>query len=151
MRSVRPILYELGLKAAIEWLAERMSAEHGIACRCDRFDAPSDLPESARVLLFQIVRELLVNIRKHAHATVASVRADNDGRILNIEVTDNGVGLPANLAAQTSHQGAYGLFSIRERVGQFGGRFDMQSQPGKGVTVHVAIPLSALGLNPAER
>src|SRR5262249_14488693 len=64
-----PLLYEIGLDAALEWLCENFQARHGLACAYQGCDGPETLGIDARVVLFQSARELLFNVVKHARAT----------------------------------------------------------------------------------
>jgi signal transduction histidine kinase len=63
-----PILYEIGLEAAIEWLAEKTQKEHGLAIDVQTQSSPLPVDHEIRILLFQIVRELLFNVVKYAKA-----------------------------------------------------------------------------------
>ncbi|MHC4633865.1 MAG: PAS domain-containing sensor histidine kinase, partial [Planctomycetota bacterium] len=137
-----PVLYELGFKAAMEWLVRQTEARHGVPTefRDDGRDKPLEMNVS--VLLFQAVRELLVNAVKHARAknlTVLSRKTDNRIRII---VEDDGVGFELsedNL--QNYLTGGFGLFSIRERLNHIGGCLDIQSEPGSGTRVVLEAPL----------
>ena len=140
-----PILREFGLPAALRWLGERMQ-RHGLAVTVlvDTHDLP--LPEDQAVLLFQSVRELLMNTLKHAQSGSAAVRMAQQSGILRIEARDEGVGFDPEAVAHTSSAAAskFGLFSIRERMRALGGRFDLQSSPGAGTTATLVLPLAGL-------
>ena len=133
-----PILYELGLPAAVEWLCEKMQKEHGIAfeCRDDGGDKP--LAVDVAVLLFQALRELLINVVKHARADRVTVDLQRDGDNVRIVVTDNGIGFDPALISRGS---AFGLFSVRERLKHFGGHYEIRSKPGSGTTVVMLAPV----------
>ncbi|MHC4761914.1 MAG: sensor histidine kinase, partial [Planctomycetota bacterium] len=128
--------------AAMEWLVRQTEARHGVPTefRDDGRDKPLEMNVS--VLLFQAVRELLVNAVKHARAknlTVLSRKTDNRIRII---VEDDGVGFELsedNL--QNYLTGGFGLFSIRERLNHIGGCLDIQSEPGSGTRVVLEAPL----------
>jgi CheY-like chemotaxis protein len=103
------------------------------------------LPEDQAVLLFQSVRELLINASKHAQSNEAAILLERtDGR-LRIEVKDNGVGFdvaadalsPANSSLSTK----FGLFSIRERMKAMGGTFHISSSRGEGTTATLSLPI----------
>ncbi len=141
-----PVLYELGLGAAIEWLGEQFQARHGISCRItvDQGDAPVD--SEIEVILFQVLRELLVNIAKHANASRVSVELRRlDGR-LSLQVHDDGDGFDAAAVLTGSGNGGFGLFSIRERLQFLGATLEIES--GTGTSITVTAPLAT---NPAER
>jgi two-component sensor histidine kinase len=106
------------------------------------------LPEDEAVLLFQSVRELLINSSKYAGTGEATVSLEQCGGQLRIQVRDEGVGFdPTAAAAPIAGASAggvsskFGLFSIRERMMALGGSFDMQAAPGKGATATLTLPL----------
>jgi len=112
------------------------------------------LPEDQAVLLFQSVRELLINSSKYAGTGAATVTVECRDDQLRIEVRDEGAGfeVAATTAAVTS-TGApsfkFGLLSIMERMQALGGSFDLQSAPGQGVTATLLLPLSQRETRPA--
>lgn len=136
-----PVLYELGLGAALEWLAERVQRRHGLAVHLVS-RPPVPLPVPVRVLAFQITRELLINVVKHARANLVLLRCGlRDGR-LRIGVLDDGFGMDAEVAL-TASWGGFGLFSIRERLRTLDGTLSIQSHFGEGCSVSFTIPLPA--------
>jgi signal transduction histidine kinase len=142
-RISSPILYELGLEAALEWLCEQVQKEHGLSVRFVADGRHNSLREDVRVLLFQAVNELLVNVVKHAQAHNLEVSVRREGANLRVEVGDDGVGfqVPQTDARRPEH-GGFGLFSIRERLRPVGGRLEVQSAPGAGTHVSLAVPLT---------
>jgi PAS domain S-box-containing protein len=137
-----PILYDLGLEETIEWLAEHFTKEYDIQIQVTRDPQPKPLSIEARILLFQAVRELLDNIVKHANATVVKTsiqRACNDVKVI---VEDNGVGFdPSILDPQLNRIKGFGLFSIFERLGYFGGSLEIESELGQGTRAILLIPM----------
>jgi len=137
-----PVLYELGLEAAIEWLLENTCKQHGISYELDSDDKPKPLDEDVQALLFQAVRELLVNVAKHARArkVKSSIRKKN----CNIQITieDDGIGLdPAQLDLSPQSISGFGLFNIRERLDHLGGQFKLDSRAGQGTRIILTAPL----------
>jgi PAS domain S-box-containing protein len=139
-----PVLQEHGLPAGLKWLAEQME-RHGLRVTVDVGDATDILlPEDSAVLLFQSVRELLMNALKHAESQNVSVHLDRRDGKLRIEVHDDGVGFDlaaAAAATPTAMSSKFGLFSLRERMRALGGWFHLESAPGKGTTATLALPL----------
>ena len=136
-----PILHEAGLSAGLGWLSRWMSEMHGLKVE---LVMPMDvlvLTDDAKVLLFESVRELLLNVVKHARTLSARVSlAQEDERSLQIIVSDDGVGFdPASLSVE---DGCFGLFSIHERLCLIGGGFEVDSSPGKGARFTLIAPLS---------
>jgi signal transduction histidine kinase len=85
------------------------------------------------------VRELLTNVVKHAKASQVNVCLKCMGDYLEIVVRDDGVGF--DYTAEYSKMGQFGLFSIRERISDFGGSFEVESEPGKGCKAVLTAPL----------
>ena len=138
-----PILYELGFEAAVaEWLADEIRGKHGIETEFDDDERQKPLDDDIRALLFRNVRELLINIVKHAQAHKVKVcvrRADKD---VCVSVEDDGVGFdPAEVKAVAAKSNKFGLFSIRERLEQLGGRIEIDSVPGRGSRILMMAPL----------
>ncbi len=138
-----PTLYKIGLEAAIsELLSEQLRDRHGIACKFsdDKKDKPLD--DNIRVLLFQAVRELLVNVIKHAKAHEVEVAIQRENDKIQISVSDDGVGFDIQ-EAETSieRSGGFGLFNIRERIDYIDGSFEIHSQPGSGSRFILTAPI----------
>jgi PAS domain S-box-containing protein len=137
-----PILYELGLEAAVEWLTEQVQQQHHVRTRFEGDSRPKQLDEDVRVLLFKIVQELLFNVVKHAQASTAKVSVREEKCELRIIIEDDGVGFDTDQSkSQISQTGGFGLFSIGERLDHLGGYFEISSKPGNGTRVTVCVPL----------
>ncbi len=137
-----PILYQLGLEAAVEWLTQRVQDQHGILSNFEDDGQPKPLDEDIRVLLFQAVHELLFNVVKHAHAQSVKVAIGRSGDKVQIAVEDDGVGF--DISAISSHwstNDGFGFFSISQRLDHLGGHLDIESQPGHGTRVTLVAPL----------
>lgn len=137
-----PILYEVGLTAALQWLATQCQRRHGLSLEVNADVPPGTLGEERRILLYQVARELVMNIVKHARSTWASVTLSRHGSSVHLRVEDNGVGFcPEQVAHLRDDQMKFGLFSIRERVTHYGGRFALRAQPGEGTLVEIDLPI----------
>ena len=135
------VLYELGFEPAVEWLTEQVRTKHGIAVRFESDLRNRRLDQDVQILLFQAVRELLINVVKHAKAIEASISIREFGDHLRIMVRDDGVGFDVSrIDAGVDAEGGFGLFSLRERLQYFGGRLKVTSRSGKGTFVTVEIP-----------
>jgi signal transduction histidine kinase len=137
-----PILYDLGLEEAIEWLAEHYSKEHDINIQVTRDKQPKPLKNEGNIMLFQAVRELLSNIVKHSKATSVKIdiqRACND---IRITVEDNGIGFETNLIDHNQHKlKGFGLFNIYERLEYYGGSMMIESDETQGTKITLLTPI----------
>lgn len=106
-----PTLDELGLAEAIRERASRIEATEGLHVTIEAPDKPPPLPTAVEVAAYRIVQETLTNVCRHARASKCAVRLTCPvGRALEIEVTDDGAGLPEK------PEGGVGLRSMRERA-----------------------------------
>lgn len=136
-----PVLDELGLPSALNWLAKQMPL-HGLLVEVRVSQERVPLPDDQAVLLFQSVRELLINVSKHAGTDRASVSLTIDpDEQLRIEVQDHGVGFDPVALEAKSENGHFGIFSVKERMQAMGGCLDVKSRPGQGTTVTMTLPL----------
>jgi CheY-like chemotaxis protein len=134
-----PVLHDFGLPSALSWLGQQMERHQlKVAVRVAP-DVHARLPTDQALLVFQSVRELLMNIAKHSGTGEATLSLDQAEGYLRIEVRDEGKGF--TVASQTTGGSAkFGLFSIRERMRALGGTFDIESNPGKGTTATLTLP-----------
>ena len=137
-----PILYELGFEAAVEWLVENIPKQHGIEASFESDGRPKPLDDDIKVLLFQAVSELLVNVVKHAQARNLKVCIRRDDGHLQVRVDDDGQGFEmGRLKPRLGKYHGFGLFSIRERLKPFGGTLEVKSAPHRGTRVIVSVPV----------
>src|SRR6185369_7494386 len=137
-----PILYELGFETALQALCEKFQLQHGLRLEFVTDREPKPLPDDMQILLFRAVRELLVNIVKHAGAESARVSCRRDGSRLLLVVADDGKGFePAADVTRYPGTRGFGLFSIRERLHHLGGEMTVDSTPGCGTRVTLAAQL----------
>jgi signal transduction histidine kinase len=132
------VLDDLGLVAAIEWLAADFEKRTGLACMATLPAADIALDLGLAVVVFRIVQEALTNVIRHAKATRVEIRLRATEGGLAMEVEDNGCGITPQ---QVADPRSLGLFSIRERVAALGGTVDFRSEAGRGTTVMVRVPI----------
>jgi signal transduction histidine kinase len=145
-----PVLYELGLEAAVEWLAEEVEAETGLAVTVEDDGLPKPTDDQVRSLVFSSVRELLVNVVKHARARTARVSIGRDGNHVRVTVADDGIGCDGGRAhAAAPGSSGFGLFNIRERLSHLGGRFDLDAGTDGGCRATLVAPLTSPSKLPA--
>lgn len=135
-----PVLQGEGLADALAWLVTQMADLYGLRVEVEASHSfPLDDPDM-RVLLFQIIRELLFNVVKHAGTNQARVSLHEERGRLIIQVSDRGRGFKV-ATVEASPEVGFGLFSIRERLALFGGRLKLVSRPGEGTQATIRIPL----------
>jgi two-component system, chemotaxis family, CheB/CheR fusion protein len=150
-----PLLQDLGLAAALAWVADEMRQVYKLDVKCIDDGNPKPLDPALSATLFRAVRELLINVAKHANVQSATVHAVVESAVdatqsntenLLVTVTDTGVGFDASTTGRGLGQSNFGLFSVRERLGLLGGSMAIRNRPGQGTSVVLTVPL----LNPAR-
>jgi PAS domain S-box-containing protein len=136
--DLRPlVLDDLGLGAAIEWLAQSFGQRTGVKVDLE-VDEDLDLPEPWATGVFRIVQESLANVAKHAQAQSVRVQVLHEAGELVLCVHDDGVGFrPADPRKPQS----LGLVGLRERAHLLHGRVQVSSAPGQGTRVEARIPV----------
>jgi signal transduction histidine kinase len=135
-----PTLYTFGLETAVAELTERFGENQKLKIIFENTDEPKPLTSHVKVLIYRSIRELLINIAKHADAKVVQVALSRIGNKIKIVVKDDGKGF--NMSDLDSKPGSikgFGLFSVRERLAHIGGSLNIQS--GRGTTVVLLAPL----------
>ncbi|MCE7985329.1 MAG: PAS domain S-box protein [Caldilinea sp. CFX5] len=138
-----PVLKHEGLADTLHWLVTQMQSVNGLHVDLHAAGPIYVADEDMRVLLFQIVRELLFNVVKHAetdHATV-ELQETATGEVM-ITIQDEGRGFDV-AAALAKESGSFGLFSVKERLKLFGGRMDIQSSATQGTRITLYVPIAA--------
>lgn len=135
-----PVLDDLGLKAAIEWLARHIREDAGLPVRVEyTLDAP--LEEEVETLFFRIAQEALTNTLKYANATRAEIRLRRVADSIEMRVRDNGDGFDPQLLGADEMPAGVGLAGMRDRVSFFGGDLTINSAPGRGVVITAVLKL----------
>lgn len=135
------ILDDLGLRSALEWLADRVREEARLHVTLALEIEDDVVPPTIALAVFRVAQEALTNVVRHAAAASAVVRLDETGDTVRLVVADDGIGFdPAEARARPSE--SVGLFGMAERVALVGGDMQVISRPGGvGTRVEVRIPL----------
>ncbi|HKC95436.1 MAG TPA: GAF domain-containing protein [Nitrospira sp.] len=134
-----PALRDLGLLGGLRWLVEQMR-HYGLAVSLHTSLGQLHLPEHQTIVLFQSIRELLMNVVKHAQSAEATVSLDKDMGTLWLEVRDHGIGFdPVDVKKEDFSK--FGLFSIGEHMHALGGTFEEESTPGHGTVARLTLPV----------
>jgi two-component system, NarL family, sensor histidine kinase UhpB len=135
-------LCEASLEQGLSWFAEQIEARYGLRTTTDVAPIRKRLSKDVREILFHAVRELLVNVAKHAGASAATIICGCEKNWIFVRVIDNGKGLePSALLSQNPKTGGFGLTIIRARLGLMGGNLYVDSRAGAGTSVMITLPL----------
>jgi PAS domain S-box-containing protein len=136
-----PVLYILGLEAALEWLAEQHQEKYGIKISFKkRGSGKEGLDKDRAFVLFRCAQELLVNVTKHAKADHVLVWMKKNGKSVEVGVEDDGIGFDVRkIKSPTDWTKGFGLFSIGERLNYLGGQFSIESTPGEGTRARMVM------------
>lgn len=136
-----PMLDDLGLEAALEWLVEEFRSRYKLVVTVNNFAASLDLSAAASTAVFRLVQEALHNVTRHAEATWARIelRLTPDKLLLHIEDNGKGTTLDGN-----RNKDSFGLLGMEERVRQLQGRIAFDSAPADGFRIDIELPVSAI-------
>ncbi|HVT95735.1 MAG TPA: sensor histidine kinase [Bryobacteraceae bacterium] len=137
---LRPsMLDDLGLQPALKWLGREVSRTTDLRVEIAADDVPDELPEEHKTCVYRVAQEALHNCSRHAGARSARVHLHADRARLFLSVQDDGSGFDAK------REKGLGLLGMEERVSHLGGRFRVDSAPGRGTTLSLELPLPARG------
>ncbi len=138
--DLRPLMLDdLGLGAALEWLAQNTAQHTGISVRVAIDEALTEVPEPHASAIFRIVQESLTNVARHANASRVEVEVRNDNVHALVSVRDNGRGIASG---DQEKRGSFGLLGIKERARLLGGHASIENHPGGGAVVKAHLPLA---------
>ncbi len=142
MAQISPtILYELGFVPAVDWLAENILKKNNIEYKFSDDGKEKPLTDDLSILLFQAVRELLTNIRKHAKAKKVKISIKKNKDNIQIEIEDNGIGFNTSLLDSYCEKDVgFGLLNIRSRIDVVGGSFEIESHKKRGTKIILKAP-----------
>jgi signal transduction histidine kinase len=136
------VLHELGLCPALEWLGEEIERTFGLRVTIVDQGLCGSLAQEARSILYRAVRELLINVAKHAQTDAAVVEVEELNDQVIVTVSDRGIGYDQSLPLRDGRR-ALGLLSLRERLSYIGGTVTLRSSPGVGTVGILRAPLTA--------
>ncbi len=134
------VLDDLGLTAALEWLARQTQAQETLDVHVVAAEFEPPIPPALASALYRVAQEALRNAARHAAARHVQVSLRRDGSAAILEIADDGQGFDVARAEQ--RRPGMGLFSMRERVGLVNGRLTVRSAPGCGTQIVATVPLN---------
>lgn len=142
-QALRPsVLDHLGLVPAIEATVDALKQNTGIEATMEVTGQHHRLPAEVELVVFRIVQEALSNVARHSKATRVRVLAEFTQTETRVTVSDNGVGFsPPHGMGDLARDGKLGLAGMEERARLVGGQLTLESEPGKGTTITVSVPV----------
>jgi anti-sigma regulatory factor (Ser/Thr protein kinase) len=144
-----PLLDEVGLACAAEWFVEGFAKRSGLNVTLDIASFRERLPMRVEIALFRVLQESLTNVHRHSGASAVTVRLQYRGDEINLDVRDNGHGIPAERLARLSKASAeegVGLAGMRERMNELNGKLEIESD-AQGTIMRAIVSLPALPLS----
>ena len=141
-RELRPtVLDDLGLIPALHSFMKSFTKRTGVRAHLTVFAAVERLDTAKRTVLFRVAQEALTNVARHAQASRVEVSIQKlRGRVC-MKIKDDGKSFNVERALHANGGKHLGLLGMRERLEMVGGRFAVESAPGKGTTIQAQIPL----------
>jgi signal transduction histidine kinase len=139
-----PALDDLGLIPALHSYMKEFAKQTGLAIRFTSFRRGKieQLDRAKRTVLYRVAQEALSNVARHAQASLVKVSIRKLRGFICMEVNDNGKSFKVQGVLLTRRNKGLGLLGMRERVEMVGGRFTVESSPGKGTTIRAEIPFA---------
>lgn len=138
LQMVQPHPREADLVGDVQWIAHDIEQLYGT--KIQLVDDGQPMGVQARFVLVKCLRELLVNVAKHANTNEASVTIARNGEMVQLVVADEGQGFALDFLRAQRAGGGFGLSSIRKRVRTVGGQMTVRSEPAKGTTITIQVP-----------
>jgi signal transduction histidine kinase len=138
MHNLRPAILEQGLVPALQWIAARFEKRTGVNCELRTPPHVPPLPGGVGLVAYRTVQEALTNITKYAHATQVGIDLSLAGKVVSLEISDNGRGF---LQSDLTKPQSFGIRGLHERARTVGGWIDLSSSPS-GTTLILSVPLA---------
>lgn len=138
--QLRPsILDHFGLIAAIEWQAKEFQRQTTIRCRYSLPDEDIEIPETKTIAIFRIFQEILTNIARHSQATRVDINLTIENNIMELQVSDNGIGIKKEYINSPT---SLGLIGMQERAKLIGGKLSINSVINVGTTITLTVAIN---------
>jgi signal transduction histidine kinase len=139
-----PALDDLGLIPALHSYIRDFAKRTGLSIRFTSLTRGKveELDTAKRTVLYRVAQEALINVAKHAQASQVKLSIQRLRGTIRMEVKDNGRSFRTQGVSPIGRNRGLGLLGMRERVEMVGGRFAVESAPGKGTTIRAEIPFA---------
>jgi PAS domain S-box-containing protein len=139
-----PVLYQLGIIDALNWLLDDVEATHKVACQFNSNVNDIKLSDVKSIILYRSIQEVIKNAIKYANASLITLNFDKDDHGIYILIYDDGIGFDTTVLKNLhNHSGSgFGLFTVQERIKNIQGKFTIESKINVGTSVKIFIPLA---------
>ncbi len=137
-----PVLFELGLKEAVLWLAGKTGSEYNLKIDTSLDIGRESYSDDILILVFRTIRELIFNVVKHAQASMIKIDMKEKEGKLYVKIEDDGTGFEPDSIGQHRKNKGFGLFSVKERMQNINGGLSIDTGPGKGTVVEFYLPVN---------
>jgi signal transduction histidine kinase len=150
--ELRPTMLDsVGLESTLRWLAEQHQQLTGRAVKVAGHLTGPPLPPDLSIACFRVAQEALTNVVRHATARHVWIELSQSDAAMELVIRDDGVGFEViPTQGQAARRGRLGLLGMAERVQQFGGTFQVESEPGRGTRIRASFPLSEVSEEQAD-
>ncbi|MDD1718238.1 MAG: PAS domain S-box protein [Methanoregulaceae archaeon] len=137
------VLDDIGVGATINWYCREFEKNHsGFTVESRISLGEREVPSSAKIVIYRIMQEAMINVAKHSKANHVSLSLMNKDHRVEFAIVDNGIGFdPEEILAKRAPWGGLGLLTIKARTELSGGTFEIESVKGKGTTIRASWPL----------
>lgn len=141
--DLAPPVLQHGLGAALEWLAKWARERYLLQVELKTEEAAEPEDAGMRNFLFENVRELLLNVVKHAETNKVAIRLTRRHDMIHVQVEDSGRGFNVKAFKAKTGEIGFGLSTLGERLHLLGGQIEVKSSPGKGTCIELVVPVKA--------
>lgn len=136
-----PVLEELGFDAGIEWLVEQMNMRYELQAKLKTDGVTKYMDRDIRIVLFDGIREALINVAKHSMTKCALVELRREGSYMEAKITDSGKGFEIAKMRKPNRVGGFGMLNIQARLHNLGCDMDIYSEVGNGTQITFMAPV----------
>ena len=134
---LRPsMLDDLGLIPALRWQARETSKRTSMDVSVTTDLASDEFPDEHKTCIYRVVQEALHNCSRHSRASTIRIRVHQEPGTLSLSIEDDGCGFDVKQVK------GLGLLGIEERVARLGGKYAIYSEPGRGTTLEIELPVA---------
>jgi signal transduction histidine kinase len=128
---------------SLRWYVNRLAERTGLEATFDSEPCLVEVPFALRNACFRVAQESLTNVVRHSRARHVHVRLQVLADEVRLDIHDDGIGFDVTVARERALRGgSLGLLGMQERIELLAGKFDIESQPGRGTTIRILLPFA---------